>query len=337
MNFKPLNQQVIVVTGASSGIGLATARAAARRGAKLVLVSRNETVLQAIAGQIASAGGEALPVAADVGQRADLERVAETATARFGGFDTWVNNAGVSLYGRMTEVRDEDHQRLFQTNFWGVVFGSLVAAAHLRRRGGALINLGSVLSDSAAPLQGMYSASKHAVKGFTDALRMELETERAPVSVTLIKPAAINTPYPQHAKNYLPHQASLPPPVYQPEEVARAILYAATHAKRDIFIGSASRLLSIANRTLPRLTDRLGETYLTAQQTRPGAGTQPGQEGTLHRPGYGGRVHGRYPGRVMNRSFYTRASLHPLLAGALLLTAGAAATAVFSRRRRPPA
>jgi short-subunit dehydrogenase len=335
MNFKPLNQQVIVITGASSGIGLATARAAAQRGAKLVLVSRNGNALQAIVDRITSAGGEAMHVVADVGRRADLQRAADAAIARFGGFDTWVNNAGVSLYGRMHEVSDEDHQRLFQTNFWGVVFGSLVATAHLKQHGGALINLGSVLSDSAAPLQGMYSASKHAVKGFTDALRMELEAERAPVSVTLIKPAAINTPYPQHAKNYLPQEASLPPPVYQPEEVARAILYAATHAKRDIFIGSAGRLLSIANRTFPRLMDRVGETYLTSQQTRPGAGTRAGQEGTLHRPGVGGRVHGRYPGYVMNRSLYTRASLHPLLTGAVLLTAGVAAAAILSHTHRP--
>lgn len=334
VNFKPLDQQVIVITGASSGIGLATARAAAHRGAKLVLISRRDEALREIVGQITSAGGEAMHVVADVGQRADLQRAADAASARFGGFDTWVNNAGVSLYGRMHEVRDEDHQRLFQTNFWGVVFGSLVAVDHLKRRGGALINLGSVLSDAAVPLQGMYSASKHAVKGFTEALRMELETERAPVSVTLIKPAAINTPYPQHAKNYLAQEASLPPPVYQPEEVARAILYAATHAKRDIFIGSAGRLMSIANRTLPRLMDRVGETYLTSQQTRPGAGTRAGQEGALHHPGAGGRVHGRYPGRLRSRSFYTRASLHPVAAGALLLVAGVVAAGIFSRAGR---
>src|SRR5439155_6660231 len=115
----------------------------------------------------------------------------------------------------------EDHQRLMQTNFWGVVHGSTVAARHLRERGGgAIINLGSIVSDRAIPLQGMYSASKHAVKGYTDALRMELEEEGAPIAVTLVKPAGINTPFPRHAKNYMEREATLPPPVYAPEVVA---------------------------------------------------------------------------------------------------------------------
>jgi short-subunit dehydrogenase len=331
MHLKPLREQVLVITGASSGIGLATARAAAKQGARLVLVARNEEALQAIEQEINAAGGQAIHVAGDVGRREDLQRAADAAIAHFGRFDTWVNNAGVSLYGRLTQISDDDHHRLFQTNFWGVVYGSLIAAAHLRRRGGALINIGSVLSDSAVPIQGMYSTSKHAVKGFTDALRMELEADRAPISVTLVKPSAINTPYPQHAKNYLDREASLPPPVYAPEEVAHAILFAATHPKRDIIIGGAGRAMSFANRTFPRVMDRVGETLLLRQQTRPG-GTLPHQEGSLHRPGRDGRVHGRYPGHVMRKSYYTRASLHPVLTGTLLLAAGVAAAAVLSRR-----
>src|SRR6188472_3902570 len=122
---------------------------------------------------------------------------------RVARIDTWVNNAGVSIYGRLHEVSEADNRRLFDTNFWGVVNGSLVALPLLRREGGALINVGSEVSDAVVPLQGMYSASKHAVKGFTDALRVEVEgIDKAPVSITLIQPTAVDTPFPQRARNY---------------------------------------------------------------------------------------------------------------------------------------
>lgn len=322
---KPLHEQVLVITGASSGIGLATARAAARQGSKLVLVSRNEDVLQQITREITENGGEAIHVVADVGQRTDLQRAADVAVERFGGFDTWVNNAGVSIYGRLEEVSDDDSKRLFQTNFWGVVFGSLVALKHLKPRGGALINLGSEVSDHAIPLQGMYSASKHAVEGFTDALRIELLEEEAPVSVTLIKPAAIDTPYTRHAKNYLDEEPSLPAPIYAAEEVARAILFAATHAKRDIFVGSGARAMSAMARMAPRFADRMGAHVLGPQQR--GGPRMRDPEGALHHPGEDGRISGGYPGHVMRSSLYTRAAMHPAVTGAIALSLGAAAYA----------
>src|SRR5215211_2063592 len=143
VTLKPLAEQVIVLTGASSGIGLATARAAAERGAKLVLVARNEAALQEIAGEIRSRGGDAVAVAADVSQPEDLRRVAETAIERFGGFDTWINDAAVAIYGTIEEVPLADQRKLFEINYWGVVEGSLIAAKHLKRRGGAIINVGS--------------------------------------------------------------------------------------------------------------------------------------------------------------------------------------------------
>jgi hypothetical protein len=164
---------------------------------------------------------------------------------RFGRIDTWVNNAGVSIFGRNEDIPLEDMQRLFQTNYWGVVHGSLEAVKHMKTRGGgAIINLGSELSDRSIPLQGMYSASKHAVKAFTDSLRMELEKEGAPISVTLVKPAAIDTMFAVHAKNYMDKEPALPPPVYAPELVAKSILYAAQHPKRDVFVGGAAKALS---------------------------------------------------------------------------------------------
>lgn len=136
------------------------------------------------------------------------------AVERFGRIDTWVNNAGVGIWGVLEEVSEADMRRLFDTNFWGLVNGSLVAIPHLEAAGGgALINIGSVLSDRAVPLQGIYAASKHAVKGFTDALRMELGHRGSPVVVTLVKPWSAATPLPRHVRNYTGREAKLPPPV----------------------------------------------------------------------------------------------------------------------------
>ena len=199
---KNLEDQTIVITGASSGIGMATARLAAERGAQVVLAARSADGLSDVADAIQARGGEAACVVADITNERDVRRIAEIALGRFGGFDTWVNNAGASVYGRIDEVPLEDQRQVFETNYWGTVHGCRVALQHLRHRGGALINVGSVLSERAFPLQGAYSASKHAIKGFTDALRMEVMHEGAPVSVTLIKPAAIDTRYAHHARNY---------------------------------------------------------------------------------------------------------------------------------------
>jgi short-subunit dehydrogenase len=330
-SFKPLSEQVIVITGASSGIGLATARAAADRGARVVLASRNEHALHALEAEInATHSGVAISVVADVGRREDVERIADAALDQFGGFDTWVNNAGVSIYGRLEEVSDEDHQRLFQTNFWGVVYGSLVALKHLKLRGGALINIGSVLSDTAIPLQGMYSAAKHAVKGFTDALRIELEAENAPVSVTLIKPGAIDTPYPQHARNYMRQEPKHAPPVYAPAEVARAILYAATHHKREIFVGGSAKAMSTLSHVAPGTMDRVGSMMIRQQQRN-----EPARDpaGALHEAGVDGRVRGDHPGYVMRRSLYTRSSLSPAFTGVALAAAGVAVVAMVRSRQ----
>lgn len=327
---KPLKEQVMVITGASSGIGLATAFAAAEKGARLVLAARNIEVLQDVAQEINERGGEAIAVQADVGRQQDVQRIADAALSYYGGFDTWVNDAGVSIYGRLLEVSDEDNRRLFDTNFWGLVYGSQMAAMHLRNRGGAIINIGSVLSDMGIPMQGMYSASKHAVKGFTDSLRIELEEQGAPVSVTLIKPAAINTPYPDHAKNYTGQKLTLPPPVYEPEEVANAILYAATHQKRDITIGGGGKFMSITNKLAPGLMDASSEMLMTDMQLLDEAPQH--REGALHRPGEGGRIHGRIKD-TMSTSLYTRAVTNPLIAGAVVAAAGAATLALMGKKR----
>ena len=318
IKLKRLQDQVIVITGATSGIGLATARRAAERGARVVLCSRNEPELQQTVSQIEQAGGTARFVVADVANRADMERLAATAVEEFGGLDSWVNNAGVSFYGRLTEVAIEDMRQVFEVNFWGTVHGTRAAIPRLRTSGGALINIGSIVSDRAIPLQGAYSASKHAVKGFTDALRMELEEEGAPVSVTLIKPSTIDTPYFQHAKNYMDVEPKPPAPVYAPEVVANAILRAAEHPIRDITIGGGGRFITALGTALPRFTDFYMERSMFSSQ-RSDIPAQ-GRPGNLYQPAaQENQERGDYRGHVMESSMYTAAAFSPAKA---LLAAG---------------
>lgn len=334
-SLKPLDQQVIVITGASSGIGLTTARMAAQRGAKVVLAARNEAALQEIVGDIEKDEGQAIAVGCDVANADELHQVHQKAMERFGGIDTWVNNAGVSIYGEMKKVPIEDNRRLFETNFWGVVQGSLEAAEHFRKHvgrdsdfGGVIINIGSVLSDRAIPLQGMYSASKHAVKGFTEALRMELEDEGLPCHVTLIKPSAIDTPYAEHAKNYMDKEATLPPPVYKPEVVARAILHAAEHHERDLYVGGGGRMLAGLGRLAPRTMDQVMEWVITSMQKEDRPAGQY-DENSLYGPSHDGSTRGHYGGYVRGHSFYTQATMHPLLASLAIGGLGVLAATVL--------
>jgi len=318
IKLKRLEDQVMVITGGTSGIGLATAKRAAARGARVVLCSRNESELRETVSAIEERGGTARSVVADVANQDDLERLAATAIEEFGSIDTWVNNAGVSFYGNLMEVAVEDMRRLFEVNFWGTVYGARAAVVRLRGAGGALINIGSVVSDRAIPLQGAYSASKHAVKGFTDALRMELEAEGAPISVTLIKPSTIDTPYFQHAKNYMAVEPKPPAPVYAPEVVANAVLRAAEHSVRDITIGGGGRLLTALGSALPRLTDFYMEREMfDSQRSNVPSEERPGNL-YVHSPEEG-KERGEYRGHVMKSSVYTRAALSP---GKALLAAG---------------
>ncbi len=217
ITLKPVAQQVIVLTGATSGIGLTTARMLARNGAKLFLVARNEAALKTVCAEITAAGGHADYAVADVADAGAVEAAAVKAVAVFGGFDTWINNAGAFIYGRLDEVALEDQRRLFDVTYWGIVHGTLAAARRLARTGGAIVNVGSVLGEIAIPYQGAYCAAKFAVKGFTEAFRREVEAERQPISLTLIKPAAINTPFTDHARNRMDSPGTRnPPPAYDP-------------------------------------------------------------------------------------------------------------------------
>jgi short-subunit dehydrogenase len=334
IQLKALADQVMVITGATSGIGLATARMAARRRARLVLVARNESALRLICDDLNMLGAETMHVAADVANEADVQRVADAAIERFGGFDSWLNIAGVGIFGKSEAVPAEDMRRLFDVNFWGVVHGSMIAARHLKKHGGALINMGSETSDRAVPLLGIYSASKHAVKGFTDSLRTELEEEGAPVSVTLVKPASVDTMFVAHAKNYMDVEPQLPPPVYAPDVAADALLYAAEHPMRDVYVGSRARLSGTGAHLMPRLLDKGMERFMIPMmktdrppRDRDDNNLYSSSTDLMERAGAGSN-----PPREF--SVYTSAVIHPRTTGAVMAGAGLALAALLQMRRQ---
>lgn len=327
LTLKPLREQVMVITGASSGIGLVTAKEAAGRGASVVLAARNLRDLERAVGEIRAQGGRAVYAVADVADPMDVDVIAKTAVGEFGRIDTWINNAAVSMYGRIMDMELEDVRRQFDVNFWGTVYGSRVAVPHLRKQGGALINVASLLADRAIPLQGIYCAAKHAMKAFTDTLRMELEAEGAPISVSLVKPGSTDTPFFEKARNYMAYEPQPVPPVHAPEVPARVILECAIRPIRDVIVGGSSKLTAVASTVAPRLTDYYMEDHLFEnQQTRVPASPRPDN---LWAPvEYDGGERGHYEGHVMSSSVYTKAALHPVQAalaigavGALLLGA----------------
>jgi NAD(P)-dependent dehydrogenase (short-subunit alcohol dehydrogenase family) len=329
----PIEEQVMVITGASSGIGLVTAQRAARRGACVVLAARNDRDLERAVEDIRRRGGRAIHVVADVSDRKQVDLIAETALREFGRIDTWVNNAAVALYGRLTELPVEDMRQQMEINYWGQVYGSLTAVRHLRRRGGALVNVGSALSDRAIPLQGNYCAAKHAIKAFTDTLRMEIEEEGLPISVTLVKPASIDTPFFDKAKTYLGYEPRPIPPVYVPEVVARVIVHAAQHPVREVGAGGGAAKVSAA-RFAPRLADRYMERYVfDAQKARRAATSE--RPSNLHAPlpSDGGARGRNWKGHTRRSSVYTKAVLHPAAALVSGLVAAAGVATVLRAAR----
>lgn len=335
---KPLAEQVMVITGASSGIGLAAARRAAAAGAKLVLAARNSEALDETVVAIRNKGGQATALALDVADEGAAEELAAKAVETFGTIDTWVNDAAAAIYAKLEDVTLEEHRRIFDVGYFGLVQGSLAAVKHLKDKSGALINIGSVLSDRAILLQGPYSAMKAAVKNFTDALRMELEDEGSPMQVTLIKPASIDTPYPEHARNKLGKPARLPQPIYDVELAAKAICFAAAHRRRQLVVGGGGIALTALGPALPRLSDLVMETFYGENAQTTDVAPVPGTNDNLFEPRDDGRTESNQQLFTRQTSLYLEAQMHPVATAAIIgglgAAIGGAAWALGSRRQR---
>jgi len=337
VTLKPLSEQTIVITGASSGIGLATARRAARAGARVVLVARNEEALAEAVESIRAFGGRATHLAIDVTAADAPERIGEKARETFGGFDSWVNDAAVAVYAPLLDTGIDEQRRAFDVGYFATVAASLYAARELTARGGgAIVNLGSILSDRSVPLQGAYSAMKHAVQGFTEALRMELEADGRPVSVTLVKPAAIDTPYPEHARNRMDKPARVPPVVYDPELVAKAICFAVAHPRRVLTVGGTGMVMTRMSNLLPRGADRFMEAFFGEAAQTIDTPAEPGAKDNLYHPRKDGRERSNQDIHVRKQSLALEAQMRPWTTLAILGGIGAAAGALLSLRGSTP-
>jgi short-subunit dehydrogenase len=255
---KPLDQQVVVVTGASQGIGRETVLQLAGRGASVVAAARNQEALDELGSQVERIGsGQIETVVTDVADDGQVADLAERAVARFGRIDTWVNNAAVSMYASAEEVEPAEMERVISVNLLGQMYGARAAIPHLRGAGGGtIVNVGSALSDRAVPLQSAYVASKHGVAGFSEALRLEMLEDGSGIDVTLVMPSSMNTPLFNFARSKLGVQPMPVPPVYEPRVVAEAIVHAAEHGGREIVVGGWGKLLVMAQRLSPSLLDR---------------------------------------------------------------------------------
>ncbi|GAA0492607.1 short-chain dehydrogenase [Paractinoplanes deccanensis] len=317
-----MSEQVVVITGASSGIGRATALAFAARGARVVCAARTERALDSLAEQINGAGGTAVAVPTDVADPVAVAALAEAAEQRFGRVDTWVNNAAVGVWGRVEEISAAEFERVMRVNFLGHVHGIHAALPALRRAGGgALIGVVSAEGVRSIPLQAPYTASKFAVRALHDSLRGELVQEGTPIAVTTILPASIDTPFFEHARSKLGVMVKPPPPVYAPELVADTIVHAAEHPRREITVGAAAAAFGLAQRLAPALTDallavrRLGS---GTQRTDRPANRADNVDEPLAEPG---RIHGTHPGTVLKRSPFTTLIARRRRPGELLLSA----------------
>ena len=254
---RPLSESVIVITGASGGIGAATAEAVAETGARVVLAARRTAALDEVAARCVARGGAALPVPTDVTDPAAVEALADAATERFGHIDAWVNNAAVALYARLAEAPLNEVRRVVDVNVFGYLHGVRTALPRLRASGGGVIvNIASVLSDLTAPYMGAYIFSKHAVRALSSIARQELTDER--VSVCTVLPASIDTPLYRHAANHLGRAARPVPPVYMPDHVAAVVVRLLRRPRREAYAGRLGRLAVWPRRLVPGLTERFG-------------------------------------------------------------------------------
>ncbi|MFP5213894.1 MAG: SDR family oxidoreductase, partial [Acidobacteriota bacterium] len=250
------NPQVVVITGASAGVGRATAKAFARRGARIGLLARGLDGLEGAKADVEALGGKALAIQTDVSQAAEVERAAERIEKELGAIDIWINNAMASVFSPVKEMTPEDYSRVTDVTYLGYVYGTLAALKRmLPRDKGVIIQVGSALAYRGIPLQSAYCGAKHAIKGFTESLRCELLHDRSNVRAAMVHMPALNTPQFGWVKSRLPRKAQPVPPVYQPEVAAEAIVYAALHNRKEILVGWSTIGAIWGNKLFARVLD----------------------------------------------------------------------------------
>ena len=258
MHLKPISQQVVAIIGASSGIGRETALQFARKGAKIVVSARNEPGLNSLVEEIHALGSEAETISADVADFQQVKAIADYTVEQYGRLDTWVHCAATGILAPFEEITPEEFKRVIDVTLMGQVYGAMVALPYLKQEGrGAMIHVSSMEGRRALPLQSAYSTAKHGLEGLLESLRVELQHEKIPVSVTSIKPAVINTPFYNHVLTKLGVKPTGLPPYYSPKLVAEAILHTAEHPTRDFIVGDVGRILDLSQRLSPELMDAI--------------------------------------------------------------------------------
>ena len=335
MRLKPIGEQVVVVMGASSGIGRLSALRFAERGAKVVVSARGEAGLRSVVDEIRGKGGEAIAVTADVTEFDEMKAVADAAVEEYGRLDTWVHIAGVGLFALFEKTTPEEFERVIDVNLMGQVHGAMAALPHIKREGrGALIHMSSMGAKRSIPLQSAYCASKHGIDGFLEALRVELRHERWPIGVTSIKPATTNTPFFDKARTKLGVKPVAPPPVYGPGVVVEAILHAAKNGPRDVIVGGASRAMILGQKISPRLLDaimerRIGFKAHYTNEPKP----EDAPDNLFESTGGPTTIEGSFSDRAHPRSFYTWLQTHPTAKRSAMVGAAVLGAAATLRRR----
>ena len=333
MNLKPIHEQVVVIVGANSGIGRETALRFAERGAKVVAAGRSLSALTELVDEIQSRGGLSAAHVADVSQYEQMQALATRAVELYGRIDTWVHAAAVSIYAPFQETQPDEFRRVIEVNLIGQAFGAMAALPHLKQSGGALIHVGSLESKRAFPLHSAYSASKHGMIGFIDALRVELMHDQTPVSVTTILPAGINTPFFEKSLTRLGVKPRPSPPVYEPVLVSEAILRAAEHPMREVYVGGAGKSMEWLHRLSPTLTDRLLSRFGYRPQMTNLPKTDRAPSNLYdHIEGYD-QIQGSFSKEARSVSLYTGLEMHPRLRWGLLGALAAVGFALLKQRK----